>query len=278
MENNEDWLLEIMTKEVYAQFGKAYYYSECLHKGLCNLYALLGFRDSSDVTIPRFEEKLKEAYFSTLGQLIEKIKPILPDNLQKDLDQAVKYRNYLAHYFWSEQIHLMFSVSGLEELVSELSSIASFFIKIDQCIDEIFRSKLQGIGIDPSFIKVASDEIRSGQPVDPLPNKRFPRKQERIVKAWKLEKEDGSFVLIFESEDGSLWQLCDVGLGWSVYDKTDINWKIDEKLQKYLPALVNSRPQIEKPWNYELRFSTNVVLCVSKEEGERVFKLRIKYL
>jgi hypothetical protein len=32
-----------LVREMYARFGLAYYYSEVLHRGLCNIYAMIDF-------------------------------------------------------------------------------------------------------------------------------------------------------------------------------------------------------------------------------------------
>lgn len=71
--DNDESIGELI-KEVYAKFGLAYYHSECLHRGLCNIQALLSFNDRSDITRPRIEEKLEYVYSLTLGQVKEEKK------------------------------------------------------------------------------------------------------------------------------------------------------------------------------------------------------------
>ena len=78
---SDDDIMEELSKEVYAHFGSAYFFSECLHRGLCNVFAMLTFRSKSDITGPRLEEKLKQVYSLTLGQISEKAKPLLPRSL-----------------------------------------------------------------------------------------------------------------------------------------------------------------------------------------------------
>jgi len=276
MDSQEHDIIEEMTKEVYARFGSAYFFSECVHKGLCNLFALLSFRSKSDITAPRFEEKLNQAFSLTLGQIAEKVRPLLPDTLQTDLDKAIKRRNYLAHHFWFERCHLMPSLEGLEELRSELIDIAALFRKLNHDIENFLQPKLSAYGIDDALTQLFLDEVMAGKPMDSLPNKRYPKKQERIVRAWNIRSEDGKLTIIFESDDGILWQLCDVGLGWSVYDKPEPGWEIDEKLQKYLPATMNPRPQISEPWNYSFQLSAKAVFWVARKKDEPIFRCGIK--
>ena len=94
---------EELIKETFAEFGLTYYHSEALCKGLGIFYVLMSFKDTSDVTRPRLEEKLVEAGALTLGIVIEKVKPLISSNLQNRLDQALDKRNYLAHQFWYER-------------------------------------------------------------------------------------------------------------------------------------------------------------------------------
>jgi hypothetical protein len=276
MDNEENDIIEELTKEVYARFGSAYYFSECVHKGLCNLFSILSFRSMSDIIAPRLEEKLKQSFSLTLGQISEKARPLLPEAIQIELDKAIERRNYLAHYFWFERCHLLSSLKGLEEVRVELIDMANLFRNLDNEIEELFQSKLRSYGIDDKFIQPFLDDVKAGKPMDPLPNKRYPKKQERIVRAWNIKGESGKVIIIFESEDGLLWQLCDVGLGWSIYDKSEPSWEIDQKLQKYLPATFNPRPQISEPWNYSFLLSSKVSFWVSRKQGESIFKCGIK--
>ena len=64
---------EELIKEVYARFGLAYYFSECLHTQLCLIYTSGEYQDSSVITKPRVEEKMKYAFSLTLGSLKNEI-------------------------------------------------------------------------------------------------------------------------------------------------------------------------------------------------------------
>jgi hypothetical protein len=276
MVSQEYDIIEEMTKEVYAFFGRAYFLSECVHRGLCNLYALLSFRSKSDITGPRLEEKLKQAFSLTLGQIAEKARPFLPETIQIELDKAIERRNYLAHHFWFERCHLMPSPEGLEELRSELIELANLFRKLDQDIENFLEPKFRVYGIDDTLIQLCLDDVMKGKPMDPLPDKRYPKKQERIVRAWNIRHEDGKMTIIFESDDGILWQLCDVGLGWSIYQKPESTWEIEKKLAKYLPATINPRPQISEPWNYSFQLSAKAVFWVARKPDEPTFRCGIR--
>ena len=267
---------EELIKEVYARFGLAYYESECLHRGLCHVLAIASFHSQSDITRPRVEEKLVHAFSLTLGQVKDALKGMLPDELFSQLDYGIEQRNFLAHHFWFERAHLMFNSAGLTQMIEELSEFSALFSKLDKLVWDYFEPKLKRLGITDDVLQNAFDKILSGNPPEPLPQKRKLKKQERLVRVWEFKLPDGTLPLIFETEDGFLWQLCDVGLGWTNYDKIGPDWKENKNFQTYLPANINPRPKDCHPWNYELKLAKNAVLWVKPGRRVRSFKWGIR--
>jgi hypothetical protein len=85
-----------LIRETYARFGAAYYFAECLHRGLCCAYMLAPFETKEFVTGPRVEERMSESFRLTLGQLVEALAPWLSEHLYHALREAVERRNWLA--------------------------------------------------------------------------------------------------------------------------------------------------------------------------------------
>ncbi len=115
-----------------------------------------------------------------------------------------------------------------------------------------------------------------GVPDEPLISQRPPNKQERIIYVWDVEINEGTVTQVFECDDGSLWQLCDIGLGWTILNKEEFSWKINEKIQPFLPANINPRPPISKPWNYEFHLSRGAILYIKRSKKESSYKFWIK--
>jgi hypothetical protein len=166
-------------KEVYARFGLAYYQSEVLHRGLCNIYALASFDSLESITRPRMEEKFSYAYSFTLGRLINEIKELFPPGIQQNLDLALSMRNYLAHHFWFEKNYLMFSDDGLLQLQEELREYFEFFDNLDNEINEFFRPIQQDFGMTDEIIQHELQKILEGEPDEPLIDQRMLNKQEK---------------------------------------------------------------------------------------------------
>ncbi len=267
---------EDLIKEVFTQFGEAYCSSEVLHRGLCYTYALATFDEAEDITRPRIEEKLALAFSLTLGQIVEKTKGLFPSELQERLQVALDKRNYLAHRFWFERNHLMFSEPGLLELRQELLELTDLFGRSDEAITEYFEPKRQSMGITDELIQEWFDRLKAGEPDRPLLSQRLLRKQERVVRVWDVEVGDNLVTQILETEDGCLWQFCDVGLGWTRFVQPAPDWTINERLQRHLPANINPRPAIIKPWNYEFNLAKAAVLWVKQGKRERSYTWGIR--
>jgi hypothetical protein len=268
--------MESLIKETYCLYGLAYYQSEVLHRGLCNAYAFLTFQDVSHITRARFEEKLSEAFSMTLGQLIAHIKDLFPHSIQSRLDKSLEQRNFLAHHFWFDRVHLMYSPRNLLGLHGELSSFASYFEDLDTDINEFLRPIRERVGVTDEVIETEHDALMMGEIEEPLLSQRKLKKRERIVAVWLAQQYDGAITHVFESNDGVLWQLCDIGLGWTRFEKPSPSWSIDERIQKYLPADINPRPNIEKPWNYEFTLADGAVFWVKLSEKERKYYCGIR--
>ena len=85
----------------------------------------------------------------------------------------------------------------------------------------------------------------------------------------------GRTLLIFQTQDGALWQLCDAGLGWTQYNAVDPGWPSAKKLADLLPAKINPRPPVSAPWRFEIHFGSKASLSVhpGKAPGQVLYKV-----
>jgi hypothetical protein len=265
-----------LIKEIFARFGTAYYESEVLHRGLCNIYALTTFETPESATRPRVDEKLAYSYSLTLGHVIKETKHLFPAGIQEQLDLALSKRNFLAHHFWFERNHMMFDKQGLLQLRNELVELADFFDSLDQTISDFIQPICKKFGITDEMIQKIYGRLLQGEQDEPLMNQRTLKKQERIIKVWDVEVAGGLITQIFETDDGDLWQLSDVGLGWSKFTKPETHWKLNENVQKYLPANINPRPSNSESWNYEFQLTKGAVFWVKRGKRQGSYTWGIK--
>jgi hypothetical protein len=118
------------------------------------------------------------------------------------------------------------------------------------------------------------EEALRGEPLEPLRSQRKLKKQERVVRSYDVPGENGGVRFLFETDDGVIWQLCDVGLGWCEEDAADPTWP-HSKLNEFLPATIDPRPAGAGPWQYELKLK-GATLVVRPEADGGPFRLGIR--
>lgn len=269
---------EELIKELHAQFGLAYFRSECLHRELCNAYVLAPFAKSDGITGPRVDERTVEAFAMTLGKIVEAIEPWTTAELQATLDEAVERRNFLAHRFWFERCHLMADSEGARGLIDTLRADSEFFLQADEKVSAHFADQVVRLGISAERQQQALREMleRKEEWQEPSTQRRL-RKQETIVRVWDVPVSDDQSTLIFELQDGSRWQLSDAGLGWTRFLETSTDWAENPRITPHLPATTNPRPGAPGAWHYELALGASAKIVVRlSEKKPRAFTWRLK--
>ncbi|MEP7292713.1 MAG: hypothetical protein ABI835_13105 [Chloroflexota bacterium] len=266
-----------LIKDLYAEFGLTYYESEVLCAGLGIFYALMSFKNVNDMTTPRIEEKLVEVSTLTLGQVVDRVLPLIASDLQIRLTQAVEKRNYFAHYFWYERAYVIQTDRGINEARNLLFEGRQMFEELDQEIEILLAERKQELGITNEVVQAHLERGLAGDTEEPFPSKRpLSRRMIRITEAYNVTFDDRQIALVFETEDGDFLQFCDVGLGWSNFTEVKSNWAVNEALHQYLPASIVPRPEIINSWNYEIVLPQNAILWVKKGKAEKTFKWGIK--
>lgn len=251
-----------LIKELYARFGLAYYLSECLHCSLSLLAVLLDFGEPSFMTRPRIDEKLAYSSSLTLGQLVRELETRVSQDLFRKLTAVCEKRNYLAHRFWFEQASSMTTVTGIGGMIAMLGEMQDYFEKVDSEVEDLYVPKLHEIGVTNEDLQESFEKVLRNEDTIQSLSQRKLRRQERIIRVWQISMAEDSKVLIFETQDGCLWQLCDVGLGWTYFKKPESEWQENERIACYLPANTNPRPDEAQPWSFDLLLGNKAAILV----------------
>lgn len=272
-----------LIRELYARFGLTYYQSECLHWGLCMILAWSGLPSRDLITRPRVEERLVQAFSLTLGDVAAKLEGVLPTELSEELRKAVDIRNFLAHHFWFERAHLMFSAEHVRQLIAELDSYADLFDRLDTLVSEWSEPKRQELGLTDEVLQASLSRILAGESDEPLPDRQSVRelekklgRRQRLIRVWEFTLDDGRKPLIFELADGSLWQLSDVGLGWTLFQEVGPAWTEHPAIKPHLPADILPRPKVAAPWDYEFTLANGAVLWVKPGRQKQTFRWGVR--
>ena len=267
-----------LMRELFAKFGAAYYHSECLHRELCIVSACSELPPPTLITKPRVEELLSRAFSLTLGEVTAKLEAVLPPELWNNTLAAVERRNFLAHQFWFERAHLMFSVRSVRQLIAGLDNDIDLFDKLDARVSQYSKSTLAELGVTAEMQADSLNRIMAGEDDEPLPGRQAIRELDkrlrglhRLLRMWEFALKEGGKPLIFELADGSLWQLSDVGLGLTRFQKIDDRWIENLAVKQYLPADIQLRPKTDGPWKYEWNLAKGVTLWARPGRKERTF-------
>jgi hypothetical protein len=153
------------------------------------------------------------------------------------------------------------------------------FQGLNREVEAIMEPLLAGVGLTAERFAMAFNDIKSGaDALDPLHQQRLPRKQETVVNVFNAPMVSGQKTLVFQTDDGLLWQLCDGGLGWAPYHEVDPSWPTVPKFAGLLPARINPRPKASTPWTFEIPFGARATLAVypGKQAGQVIYNLRLK--
>lgn len=272
-----------LVREMYARFGFAYYQSDVLHRGLCNILATIDLPQKDLITRPRIVEQFAHAFSLTLGAVIKELRGKLPNEFSARLEDVLEKRNFLAHHFWSDRVHLMFHVDHIYQLINELDGYTELFNRLDEEISHWAHRRLHDLGVTDEMLQKSLNRILSGEREKPLPPtkavKELDKKlkgTQRLIRVWEFEVQEGGKPLIFEMHDGSLWQLCDVGLGWTQFQNTEPNWIEHPAFQPYLPADITPRPKNIKPWEYEFILKAGAAFWVKPGTRPKTFQWGIR--
>ena len=272
-----------LIREMYAKFGLAYYQSECLHRGLCIIFAWSALPSLDLTTRPRVEERLAQAFSLTLGDVAAKLEGVLPAELAGEIRQAVDTRNFLAHHFWFDRAHFMFSVNNVHQLITELDGYVEMFAQLDARVSEWLKLMRQKFGLTDEMLEDSLRRTIAGESDEPLPDRQTVRKLEkklgrrqRLVRVWWFALDDGRKPLIFELADESMWQLSDVGLGWTRFHEIGPGWTEHPAIKPHLPADILLRPQPAVPWDYEFALSNGAVLWVKPGRQKQTFRWGVR--
>ena len=145
-------------REVFARFGLAMYFAQCLEVQIGLLLASMYNQE-----FLRVPPEDRDAFFDresqkTLGRMKRDLGNNLSPTLENRLHEAVELRNWLAHRYFSERGINILTLEGREKMIFELQEKADFFKELDAEFNAIIEKWLfiQGISKEELESEVAS--------------------------------------------------------------------------------------------------------------------------
>ena len=263
--------LDAMRKNFLATYGATMIMSLHVQYRLADIYAA-SFDEPRAGSRPRVTEKWHEAIKKPLGGAHALASEWLPAELRTEVEIAVAWRNYLAHYLIFDTRSQQQTVESLQELISRLMIVHEFFDQLSAKLLDQHRQVFLRAGVS----REAFDSTLTlfGNLSDPDPPVQTPKPQERITAVYRAIHM-GLPSLVLENEEGAYWQVVDVGLAAvRMTHELRATMQSSPELEQYLPAEVISRPSRKSnpqawraPFDFDLEFSTGVTLRIEHTKG-----------
>ena len=141
-------------REVFARFGAALYYAQCLEHQLGLMLASMCNRKFLEVPPEDRDAFYDRELTKTLGQMAKALKNAIgiPPMLEDRLKKAVEIRNWLAHRYFCERAREILSLREREHMISELQEQADFLQALDIEVTEIMEKWMERLGVSKEDI------------------------------------------------------------------------------------------------------------------------------
>ena len=135
-------------REVFARFGLAMYYAQCLEKQLGLMLASMYNRQFLKVPPEARDAFYDKELAKTLGRMAKDLKNTIniSPTLEDRLNKAVEIRNRLAHHYFYKRSRKILSWQGREHIISELQEQADFLQALDTEFTEIMKKWMEHLG------------------------------------------------------------------------------------------------------------------------------------
>jgi hypothetical protein len=157
-------------RNVYAHFGTAVYFAQCLEHGLVNALVYLDLIPHHLRPVRSVDEWqrcidgfMDRQFENTLGQLIRRLGSVatVPADLTCKLTNALRLRNWLAHNYFRERATDWISREGRDRMLAELEECRTTFLEADRLLDATFKGVREKYGFTDERLQRAYDEMLS---------------------------------------------------------------------------------------------------------------------
>jgi hypothetical protein len=158
---------EEQRKEVFAWFGAASYYAQCVEVELWIARLVLVRKDDREPTDPEWQRLESEKLtMNGLLRLVQKGIELETAEMEA-LEICRKKRNWLAHDYWMERSHLLVSSEGCTQAVDELANLCEIFKRGDEVARGVSTRIRARLGISEHLVQELQDEyvqrLRAGE-------------------------------------------------------------------------------------------------------------------
>ena len=252
-------------REVYARYGLAMYHASCLEYQIA--LCLSTRHDPLTVSKWRFDDDLMDQFEKTFGQLLSQLGTAiaLPAEVERELETALRKRNWLAHHYWRERAVDLMTPRGREGMIAELSELTDQFLAVDSALSQHHHATLKRLGIpidDPVWIQEQTSALLT-EGDQWVRRGRRPEKTETLVACFRWSSASQTEVgpeVVMQADDGSFFMLCEAGLMRGPDEVLPEHLERNSDFDKALPAIVRTRLTVSEPWRWEMPLANGYYL------------------
>jgi hypothetical protein len=165
--DQESWL----GRQVFAYFGLAMYWAQCIEHGIANLAVATGQRDGVITTQDEFAVDHAAMLRKTMGHARDELLKRRPDltEFEDKLRRAVKLRNFLAHGYFRERTVAFMTTEGKRAMVRELERAAEFMESVNDDFVGLSLDMIEAMGATEECLSEIYEELQTGDFGKPLP-------------------------------------------------------------------------------------------------------------
>lgn len=159
---------EELRKDVFAHYGAAMYYAQCMEQ---SMMLIIMFLDHYPRALERVKSRVEwelgiDAYWDsaskkTMGRLISHLNDLkFPTaELQKKLKTALEKRNFIAHHYFSERAIEITTDNGCEDMILELQDVQMYFQEIEVGFNRVVDELALSYGLTEEKKKLLTEEM-----------------------------------------------------------------------------------------------------------------------
>lgn len=144
-------------REVFARFGLAMYFAQCLEIELAIALVTTYGPGPNCIAGSVRDRMLQDLFSETLGLLVKRIgkAPQLSEEDREQLNRARDKRNWLAHEYFLARGTDLLTESGRISMIEELQELADFF----EALDKLFTNRTVSWLKEAGFSQQEMDEL-----------------------------------------------------------------------------------------------------------------------
>jgi hypothetical protein len=148
--------------ELYTFFGFTFYYAQVIEQSVVNLAVALQAKGVGGLTASDVMDQYKRLEGRTFGNVLNAARKLtsIPASMDADLEQALKYRNQLAHSFFVERSDNLLTSAGRKVMIDELRSMLGFLTRVDEEFQTIWLAAWKKIGVSQAWFEHQFEIIR----------------------------------------------------------------------------------------------------------------------